>query len=166
MPSVMKDMSRAARIASQGYETNRLGDKFIQFDTGNPEQLSELVGMSLGFNPTRMSEKWELVTAKREQENVWKIRRGAIMRQLWAAKDDPEEYSRMIQAVNQFNSQLTDETRPLAITAKSIKQSFQSRTRGQTAREKGMPVDKKFIPLYQSIQEQYPNAEVGVEGVD
>ena len=120
--------------------------------------------MGLGFTPERLSSHYDVMQAKYEQQAAWNLKRGAILKQLWLARDDSDEFDRVLEAVNGFNNSLTELTASLAISTKTIKRSFETRYRGLEARKAGRPVDKKFIPLYEEIQGVYPDSEIQIEG--
>ena len=59
MPRFAKNLSSAYRAYSESKIWGRNDTAIVQFDTRDPEHLGEIVGMAGGFQPRRVTAKWE-----------------------------------------------------------------------------------------------------------
>jgi hypothetical protein len=142
----------------------RTGAAVIRFDTSDSVQIMEALSLAAGFQPQRLTRKWDLVMAQREAQDFWQLKREGLLRQAWQARnsDDAENYERAISAIRDFNENLPDEARTKVIRAGDIKESFKERAKAQAMTELGVSRSKKDIPLVQHIQEMYPGTEIDV----
>jgi hypothetical protein len=167
LPRAAQGVSKAWQAAAHGEVQTRTGARVIKVDLTDAAQLGEVVGMALGFQPTRLTAKWDLVRAQREVEMYWDIRRQILLRQLWQARQtgDKESYKRELGAIRKFNEMLPASARGKAITAEDILQSFRTRMQAKQAFESGVPRQRGNIPIAREIQRLYPEAEVDVRRV-
>jgi hypothetical protein len=168
-----KAMPRALAGLSKSYQAlrgedpairTRTGSAVIKFDTSDSVQLMEALSMAAGFQPQRLTQKWDVIMAQREALEFWQLKREGLLRQAWQGRnsDDKENYTRAIQAIRDYNENLPTEARTKAITADEIRQSFVTRAKGQAMQEAGLSTHLKDIPLIRSIQELYPGADIDV----
>lgn len=166
MPRALAGLSRAWQATSGDDPAirTRTGSAVIRFDTTDTTQMMEALGMAAGFNPLRLSQKWDQIMATREATVFWDLKRQGLLRQLWQARqsDDKENYMRVVSAIQSFNQGLPKEARGKAITSDAIKASFTARIRAQIAQESGVPRAESDIPIAQRMQELYPEADVNV----
>jgi len=100
-----------------------------------------------------------------EAVSFWNIKREGLLRSLWAAREDKTQYQDVLGAVRKFNQELPEVAKGKAITADSIRRSFESRQKATQARESGIPRAKADLPIVRDIQRLYPEAEVDVRKV-
>jgi hypothetical protein len=166
MPRALAGLSRSYQALSGPDPAirTRTGAAVIRFDTSDSVQLMEALSMAAGFQPQRLTQKWDVIMAQREAQDFWQLKRDGLLRQAWQARssDDKENYTRAIQAIRDFNTNLPREARTQAITADNIIESFTSRARAKAMTELGLPTSRKDIPLVRDIQRLYPGAEVDV----
>lgn len=164
MPRALAGLSRSYQALSQGEIRTRTGAAVIKFDTSDSAQMMEALAMAGGFQPTRLSAKWDLIMAQREAIQFWDLKREGLLRELWQAREtgDQENYKRVIGAVHKYNDSLPPEARGKAITADAIIKSFETRATSKAKMEVGVPQSIYDIPLVRDIQRLYPEAEVNV----
>ena len=126
--------------------------------------MTELLGMAIGLQPTRLTQKWDLIRAQQEAVQFWDLKRQALLRQAGQARvsGDSENYARVIQAVRDFNYGLPPEARGHVITGEALRSSITSRLKGVARTEIGLPQRNRDIPLIRQVQELYPEAEIDV----
>jgi hypothetical protein len=153
------------RYYAKEEEVNQLGNRVVRFDTNDTRHLAEIIGASMGYTPTRLAAQWDRIMAERETVMYWNIRRETLVRQLWSARGDPQNYESVLQSIRNFNSGLPEAAGLKRIDAAYIRRSFQSRARTQQAQESGVPRARADIPIVRDIQRLYPEAQVDVRTV-
>jgi hypothetical protein len=166
MPRALSGLSRtyqALRGPDPAIRT-RTGSAVVRFDPSDTVQMMEALSMSAGFQPLRLTQKWDLIMAQREQEQFWDLKRQALLRQATQAKanDDEENFQRSLAAIRDFNDNLPDEARAKAIKASSISEAIRTHMKGAAKLESGLPTTKSDIGIVQDIQRLYPGAEIDV----
>lgn len=167
MPRFAANLSRSYRAFSEGGERNRRGNMVVGFDTTDPRQMMEVLAMGMGYQPLRLSAKWDYLMAAKEATDFWDIRREGLLRTAWTARQsgDEENWTRAQAAIRKFNADLPEEARGKAITSDVLRKSFTTRAQAKQSQEAGVPRRKADIPLVQEIQRLYPEAEVDVRRV-
>lgn len=162
MPRELASMSKAYRAMSEGMEKDQKGNAVVRYDVTDPRQMMEVIGLSMGFQPKRLSAQWDKRIAQMEAEQFWDIRRTGLINQAWSAKGDKENYEQVLGAIRKFNTDLPEEARGRAITADTLRRSFETRARSNNATESGVPRVRGNIPIAREIQRLYPEADVDV----
>jgi len=165
LPRSLQGLTKGFRYYANEEETNRFGNRVVRFDVNDTRHLAEIVGASMGYTPTRLAAQWDRIMAEREGIMYWNIRRETLMRQLWSARSDPQNYENVLQSIRNFNSQLPEAATLKRIDAMAIRRSFQSRARAQQAQESGTPRGRADVPIVRDIQRLYPEAQVDVRTV-
>jgi hypothetical protein len=160
-PHWLANASKAFRWYSEGRERDRGGNTVARFDPNDTTQMMEILARALGYNPTRLSQQYDRNEAAREVESFWDLRHEGLMRQAWEAKKsgDKDEYQRVVGAIRNYNSQLPDDARGKAISGDQLRQYFEKRARTQAEIEQGISPNRKNVPIMQSIQKLYPEAQ-------
>lgn len=159
MPSALRNASQAFRWYREEMEKNKLGNPVIRFDPHDTVHMAEILAKGVGgFQPTRLSQRYENIMQKAEAIQYFAYRREILMKQFMSAiKDrDPEKLESMRQAVRQYNEQIPDEFKEKRITGDQIRQSLVARTKTQVLQEKGLPSSKRDIGIYREIDRLYP----------
>ena len=138
----------------------------VKFDPADAPQMTELLGMAIGLQPTRLTQKWDLIRAQQEAVQFWDLKRQALLRQAGQARvsGDSENYARVIQAVRDFNYGLPPEARGHVITGEALRSSITSRLKGVARTEIGLPQRNRDIPLIRQVQELFTEAAVDLGG--
>lgn len=158
LPRVMGNASTALRWGIQGEERNKLGNPVLRFDPGDGAQAGEIIAKGLGFNPTRVSEKWDNIAAKAEAVAFWDIQRELLMRQFGTAvkRQDMEGREKVRQRILEFNRSVPQGLEGKKITGDQLKQSVQTRIQTQKKQELGFPTNKRNYGIYKEIDRLYP----------
>lgn len=157
-PRALRNVSQAVRAASSGGSRTKTGGNIVEYNVRDPQGAAEVIGMAMGYRPYRENYEWEKAMSKRDAAKMIDIRREQVMRQFGNAVlgKDPEERSKMQQAVREFNAQLQPEERGKAITSESLTQSVETRARDRALQERGLPVKKGDVPIYRREDQLYP----------
>lgn len=172
MPRAMSNASKAFRMYNEGMERNRKGNAVVTFDPWEPEHMFEVLGRAAGYQPARLQAQWDRIMAEQEQITMWDLRRQGLLRQLWAARNDPENYDRVMGAIKQFNETFPEELQDKEvrrtksgkimppsdkrITKEVIEKSFSARSAAAGAQESGTPRQRANVPIARSVQRLYP----------
>jgi hypothetical protein len=163
MPRFMSSASRGYRAFNEGREKDAKGNTVIQYDINDTRHMVEIIGLGMGYQPLRLTAQWDRRMAEMEATAYWDIRRQTVLNQLWAARQNPETYQRVLGAVRKFNEEVQGTpARGKALTGEVISRSFQTRARAGAARESGVPRNRADIPIVQEMQRLYPEAEIDV----
>ena len=158
IPHWMSNLSRAYRWYSEGMERDKQGNPVIRFDANQPTQMMEILARALGYTPTRLSQQYDARSAEMEVKAYWQLRREGLMRQAWDAKrtKDEDEFKRVVTAIQNFNSNLPDEQKPLvAIKGDQLREFMMNQAKKSAMIQQGLPASKKEIPLSEKIKKMY-----------
>lgn len=156
LPRTLKNVTRAFRIGAQGMERDRNYNETIPFDMTDTEHVAELIGMALGYNPTRVSQHYDNVRAQSEAQTYWTTQRSLLLREAYREKvfyGDNEAFKETVKRIQVFNKSTPDKT--LTISRETLKRSFRNREERRMKVKAGgtaAPAIKK------KINELYPDA--------
>ena len=159
MPAALRSLSRTYRFAAEGRERNRAGATVEHFNASDPHDLVELIAIGLGFQPTRLSQKWSREIAKIEKQNYWAFRRGMLLRQFdqAAAIAPGPARSDVLAAIKRFNR--TVPYGGLAIRGDDIRQSLRERVITRKMFELGIGGGRRQAELNRGVNETFPEVE-------
>jgi hypothetical protein len=162
MPGYLKSISRAFRYGNEGMERTRDGAAVVRFDTTDPKQMAELIGIALGYTPTRVSRTWDRIIAEKEATAFWDIRRDMLLRQMDEAvrNNDAKEREEIIKDIKKFNGDLPQEAKAKRITRDTIKKSLESRQRNRSMKEMGIPVQRSNRGIAAETRRLYPEGDI------
>lgn len=162
MPAVFRNVSRMGRALNEGVERTRNGAAVIRYDPTDPEQMAETIALGLGYTPTRLNQKWDLIAAQREVEMFWDIQRQMLINQFdWAVQSEStEDRGRVLAAIRRWNASLPQEARAKRITADTLRASRMARERARRRTEMGLSSQKSNLPIDRAVQRLYPEAQV------
>lgn len=106
MPAAMRNLARSWRYAQEGNERTKSGAVTMGFDGEDPEQLGEIIGIALGFRPTRQSQQYDRVAAEREIDQYWSTQKEMLLRQAYRDRfvyKDEEAYQDTLKQIREFN---------------------------------------------------------------
>lgn len=160
VPKFIASLSKAYRYATQGKETLGDGSTLVSFDPHDPQDMAEILGVALGYTPTRVSQGWDAVIAQRELAAYWDLRRQMLFKQADVAwqSGDAEQKSRIIAAIKEFNKGLPADLKGKAISNDGLKASLRNRATVRKKRELGIPLSKSDIGISEEIAKLYPGA--------
>lgn len=159
MPTALKNVSKAYRFLSEEAEFVRGDAEVVRFDPENPEHNMEIAAQALGFQPTRLSQEWDLRNAQREQAAYFALRKQGLLRAYDHARErgTPEDVKEVAARIREYNALVRAQGHtPLAITGEQISRSMKGRHRHRLLFEANVPNAKLERGLYQQVQEEYP----------
>lgn len=167
VPRAFGAVSKAFRTGVEGRERTRKDATVQTYDVHDTEQLGELIGMGLGFNPLRSSAQWDRIIAEREAQEFYDVRRGILLEQYSKARrsEDKDTVEKVWSAIKKFNSDLPESARGKAISSDTIKQSLMAKQKSISAQESGTPISKRAIGVARDIQSLFPESTVDVRRV-
>ncbi len=162
MPSAIKGVSKGFRRIAEGQETYRGGGAIAKFEPHNAEHRAENLFQMLGFATTRVNQRQEADFRIQNIKQYWAIRRAMVMENVAYAHmtGDPEAYADALKRLDDFNDSVPDLA--LAINGKQLKQSLKQRYRRGSLRERGIPSERLFLRLVQTLREQFPETQVDI----
>lgn len=159
MPTALRNVSRAYRWSEQGREKTNNGSTVVEFRTSDPEEVGEVIGQALGFAPTRLTQKWDLIAAQNERVNFYKMRRAYLLQYMNHAmtQGDTAEVSNAMKKIREYNSNLP--TAGLAISGETIQRSRRATIQRQRYQQAGVPYEKAYRALSSETQMLYPEMQ-------
>lgn len=82
-PIFLRNLSKATRYWQEQQERSTSGARLVPFNRSDPQQVMEIAMQAIGFQPTRLSEKWNTISLQREVAQYWDLRRGLILDHLY-----------------------------------------------------------------------------------
>lgn len=165
LPRAIKDVSQSYRAFSEGIERTPDGTAIATFNPGDTEQFLEMIGIGMGFTPTRLSAKYDLIAAEREVNAYWDLRREAIMRQYKEAirGKDPDEIKDVVAALLEYNASVPKEFAGKRIQKESLRKSVRESTRMRIRKERGLGANRSQQGVSQELRKQHPLAPGAIE---
>lgn len=158
LPTFMKNVSMGSRWLMDGKETFRGGGEFLNMD--KPEYRVSAILKAMGYQPTRLTQKYKQVMAQQEAAMYWTLRKNLLLTDYAYALqiNDREAMKDVRDSIRQHNSNMrqVDELRGLTISSKDLKRSVRARRREIMVKERGLTSSKRGQALHQSIGELYP----------
>jgi hypothetical protein len=157
-PTAAKNVAKAIRIHFAGREVNRSGATIAAFEPGSPAQQAELAAMALGFPPTRLNQKYELLAAQEEARRYWLTDRARLLEHYSYAVivNDREGIADAKRSIRDFNK--TAPVPQLRIQGKNMAQSVKIKRRKVEKMENLQPDQRMFQGLYRDVQQAFPEA--------
>jgi len=158
-PRSIKNALKGIRFFEEGRERTRQGATVVDFDVDDPGQLAEVVGQFFGFQPTRLSRRWDRERMQQEAIAFWTIRRGMLLRQMDQARvsGDSGVLGDVLAAIRRYNRDVA--IPGFFITGKELRQSQRERMRRRRLFEAGLPASKRQRPLARDIKRLFPEVE-------
>jgi hypothetical protein len=144
MPRALASVSKAYRAGTEGGARTSTGSQVVKYDVRDPQQAAEVIGMGMGYTPTRQNYEWEKIMAGQDNAALGKT---------------PSEKTKVIESIREFNHNLQPEERGKAITNDALKKSVQTKVEGRVMQEHGLSAHKSDIPILRREQKLYPNSQ-------
>lgn len=156
MPTQARNIARAFRFSQEGMEKTSTDAPVLSFDMTDPEQASEVAAQSLGFTPTRLAQKWDLMRAEQEKIEYFSTRRQMLMSQFDHVIQAGDLTARgdVTKAIRSYNAEIPDPR--LAIRGKDLQKSVRERAKGRAAIAAGTSKEKMFRGIVAGVQKNYP----------
>lgn len=158
MPRALRNVFKSIRFGTEGQERSRNRAEILDFNIQDPAHLMELGMVATGFQPSRLTRRWDRIIAQRDAEAFWAARRTMVMAQYDHAVlvRDKEARADATAAIRRFNKELPQELRSIAITRKTLKASLKSRNNARQRIEQDRGRTRMFDPLARETQRLYP----------
>lgn len=148
LPTSLRSASQSLRLSERGEETFRGGGAREKFDPLNIEHRGELIAKALGFQPTRLSQSYEVTSAQEELRQYWTIRRAFVLENYAYAilSEDSGLVESALKKIRDFNESAPSPQ--LRLSVEKIQASLRQRARLRSLREMGLPNERAFQFLY------------------
>jgi hypothetical protein len=156
MPTAARSASQAVRRWSEGEESFRGGGAVATFDPHNAYHRAEILANSLGFQPSRVSSRYELRALQEEMKQYWLARRAMVLENYAYAfmSHDPEAMADVRDSIKRFNSEAPSPQ--LRVSGETLQNSLKQRVRRADLRTEGLPPETAFLPLYRRVKGLFP----------
>ena len=166
MPAGMANVTRAFRYATEERERTRTGATVVDFDMSDPLHVSEVGLRALGFQPTRVAQRWDREFAVKEVQNYWSAQRAVLMARFdrtfydfFARPGGADARREVLMDIQAYNKKVP--YGGLKITSTQIKGSRKARTKAKRLYELGLAGGRPFTQLNREIGELFPEVDVG-----
>lgn len=156
LPRAAKAVSKAVRYTVKGQETSMNGGKFVGFDAKDPDDRATIIAQALGFNPTKVTTKWEAVLSIADDIKFYQSRKLSLLAQLDDAVKNKESATirEITHAIQLYNKEVKDANLTgLGLDSDTIRQSLMARARNRVQMEMDIPQMKKTLPFVQKEKE-------------
>jgi hypothetical protein len=142
---------------AEGY-TDSKGRRLVPIDPHDARHSAELIAYAMGLTPTRLRERMDEDRAKFESRAYYMLKRELVLKDMAFAMlaRDREARADAFRAIQQYNRSAPI---GLGISPSDMKRSVLDRLRRGRLREKGLPYERRFRPLYHRIGEAYREPE-------
>jgi hypothetical protein len=156
LPTAMASASKATRRGVRDEESFRGGGAVAKFDPQNMEHRAELIAQAFGFGTTRVNQRFELRASQEGMKQYWVVRRSLVMENFAYAlmSRDQEAIADARKALKRFNQNTPSPG--LKIDVDTLTQSVDERFRRGELRERGIPNESAFVPLYRRQEALFP----------
>lgn len=162
MPRAVKAASKGLRFGVTGEETTRSGATLAQFDMSDPDDIATVIAQGLGFSPTKLSAKWDLIGEQYDKLEFYQNEKAALHLQFFETvrKKDRDARAEVIKEIKAFNAEVKSIKAPgLMITPNGLKSSVEKRFKGIAGREAGIGLSPGATQLNRSIEMMHPGVE-------
>jgi hypothetical protein len=157
LPTTLRNVSRAARMGTDGIMTDNLGRPLV---TRSPT-TGEILGQALGFAPTAKSQKQEQLAMARDMSQFYILRREHFMALYHQAKSsgDQARIDKVRAMVEEYNDRVPYAL--LKITGASLAASSRLRDKAEREQAKGSTMERRYKHLYENANELFDDASQG-----
>lgn len=160
MPTSLRNVSKAARFALEGRERSRTGATVLEFNPLAVEDAAELIGITLGFQPTQLTRKWDLIAAQEDARLYWDVRRQQLLNEYDHARNiakDRSAIKAVLADIKEYNREVPGSRK--RITGKTLAKSNKSRSQDRRLRSRGIPTEKGDIPIFRETERLFPSID-------
>lgn len=164
LPTWAKSIAKGYRFMTEGAVQDRQLRSLIEFDPVNPEHRMEVLATTLGFTPTRLTEKYDQIEMQRQHVMYYQARRESLLHDFAIAKisDDREAAADARAAVHKYNSEVPD--RKLRISSRDLQVSLRRRLRNIAKFNKNLPLEgQRYRGLFKEIDDVFTSDEEVIE---
>jgi len=161
LPVFAKNAMQGGRWLAEGRETFRGEGEFLNMD--RPEHRVSALMKILGFQNTRISQKFWQVKTQQEAALYWTLRKQMLLEDYnySLVTDDREGKKDALEAIKDHNREMrkTDGLEGLMISTKDMRNSVRARQRAVALRERGIAPTRGQRPLFEEIERLFPVGE-------
>lgn len=149
LPPAVRNIERMHRYYAEGGVFDGRGHQLM-----GELSTSQLIGVGLGFRPTELASKQELMRMQRDSEEFWSLKRSSLMRAFSQSRisGDIDAIVDARKAIDDHNN--TVPFSELRITTKDLRDSYKRRKAAKMKAERDRPTSSRYERLYESIQRQ------------
>lgn len=163
LPRAFRNVHSAwTMYAEEGVE-NRAGANILPLDPKDPDDMAEIIAKALGFNPTRVSKRWDAQRLQQEIAMFWTTRKTMLMMQWDYARrqGDREATADVMKGVRQYNKDVPWPS--MRIGAKNLRSSLIGRMRRRMLDERGLLHQRSLIPMSNDVLDLFPDLKRDLE---
>lgn len=152
MPSVMQQISKAARYKIRGEEATRSGYPIAGFDMHDPQDQGEIIAQLFGFPPREVRKGWESFIAQQQAVIYYETWKSSLLRQWNFAREKNDE-----EAVKEANAEIREYNSvvpfpEMKIGPKTRRKSYESYLNTRKFNARKIEQSKPFRRLSSSIE--------------
>lgn len=161
MPHEMRNLWRAADMARTGGYNDSRGQAVAKFDVRDPEDAMAMIAVALGGLPLSVTAQWGQKDALAEALAYYSNTKLLLYNQMDAAiqSNDKSQIGDVAAAIRKFNMSLPEAAKPQAIKGSELNADMKDRARTRALKNLNMAIPQSAIPLSQSLQKLYPEAQ-------
>jgi hypothetical protein len=163
LPRAFRNVYSAWKMYQEGGVENRAGANIVPMDPKNPDEMAEIIAKALGFNPTRVSQRWDAMRMQQEIATFWTVRKTMLMMQWDYARQhaDRESVADVMKGVRQYNRSVPWPA--MRIGPKNLRSSLIGRMKRRILTERGLLHERSLIPMSNDVMDLFPDLKREVE---
>lgn len=165
LPTSLHSASQSLRMGVEGQLTTQRGDVVAEFDPNDTRDRIELLMKAFSFQPTKITEGWELEIAQREAAQGYRIRKAKLLTDLnWArSRADREGISDALDDIQKYNANVPFPE--MGISGKERMNSWRSYKKIHQKAGSNVAMERDYRRLENELQGIFdPIEEEGSEG--
>jgi len=149
LPPALRNIERMHRYNAEGGVSDSRGNQLM-----GELSTSQLIGVGLGFRPSELASKQELLRMQRDAEEFWGLKRSSLMKAFAQSRlsGDVDAAFDAREAIEKHNMSVP--FKDLRITSKDLRESLKRRKAAKKKMERGQPTSDRYEQLYESIRDQ------------
>lgn len=154
MPVFIRNLSKAARFWEEQQERSNNGAMLVPFKRNDPQHVMEIAAQAIGFQPTRLSEKWDTIRLQHEVQTYWNLRRQHILEHLYHERyvmKNMDGWTEHMDRLKKFNTEVP--YKEFTINQKQLVDSMKQRELRRIQEEYGFAGGKKYYRVNRDIEE-------------
>lgn len=153
MPQIARNLSKATRFWEEERERSNNGATLIPFSRNDPQQMLEVAMVAAGFQPTRLTEKWDTIRLQKEVQQYWQTRRQLILEHLYHERyvmKNMDGWKEHMVKLKEFNAEVP--YKEYAINQQQLVSSMRQREMRRIQEEYGFAGGKKNYRINRDIE--------------
>lgn len=154
MPIFVRNVSKATRYWQEQQERSTSNARLVAFRRNDPQEVMEIAMQAIGFQPTRLSEKWNTISIQREVAQYWDLRRGLILDHLYHERyvmKNMDGWKEHMERLKKFNAEVP--YKEFVINQKQLVDSMRQREIRRIQEEYGMAGGRRNYRINRDVEE-------------